>query len=133
MSVCGNAVLCRSHRINTVLLALYGRRTKKRKTEKDETPGGRAFATLRRRDGRIHPSVLDALCSVELGDEMHFRGIPMRHLGFIRAHFWHRLYATCTPVTQQRRLQFSSDPTLDIGRGAKVCVLLGGRSVALFV
>ena len=64
-------------------------------------------------DAPLNAAVIAALLKIDLTTEMHHRGIGMRHLGALRAMFWHKLHATATPITQKRRVEFSSDPTLD--------------------
>ena len=71
-------------------------------------------------DAPLNAAVIAALLKIDLTTEMHHRGIGMRHLGALRAMFWHKLHATATPITQKRRVEFSSDPTLDLERGGVI-------------
>lgn len=88
--------------------------------------GGKPFQALEAAaedNGDVIPldlKVLDSLIQSDIAAEMHHRGIPIRHLGALRARFWFRVSAKCSPVSTKVLLPTTADARRDVARGAWV-------------
>jgi hypothetical protein len=63
----------------------------------------------------VRPHVLRELYKLDLTDELHNAGIPVRHLGLLRSQFWRRLDRTCSVSKFQVTLEFECGGTVPTG------------------
>ncbi len=54
--------------------------------------------------------------------EMHARGINMRHLGWLRSQYWHKLAGSTAVIFGTSKILCSQDISREVRRGEKICI-----------